>query len=74
MDNCTVRQVDTQTGQVSTLAGSPSTCAVADGALASATFAGVIGVYYAPSYGIFVGSGNWGWRGNPRGYRVRLIH
>ena len=74
MDNCDVREVNLGTAQVSTVAGIAKTCGVVDGPLGSATFAGVVAVYYAPSYGVFVGSGNWGWRKNSVGYRVRLIH
>src|SRR5690606_9232268 len=74
MDNCAVREVDLVASEVSTVAGSPATCTANDGPLETASFASVVAVFYAPAYGIVVGSGNWGWRNVPVSAALRLVH
>jgi len=71
--NCAVRQLNLATSQVTTIAGAPSTCARNDGPIATATFGNLIGIYYAPAYGLIVGTGDYGWGGDVTNV-VTLIH
>lgn len=76
MLNCTVRMMELDAPYtVSTLAGQAQTCVTADGTLGSATLASPVGIHYSPKYGVFVGTGDWGYFGSATpGNVIQLIH
>jgi hypothetical protein len=77
MLNCTVRMMELDPPyNVTTLAGEAGTCATADGTIDVATLASVVGVHYSPKYGVFIGTGGWGYYAPPAvaGGVIQLIH
>ena len=72
--NCTLRQVNITTTEVSTIAGSAGLCGGSDGFLATATLGALVAVAYDPRFGIFIASGDWRYETVTANSRIRLIH
>lgn len=73
--DCVVRQIRLSDKKVTVFAGKSGDCSAAvDGTLSFARFKQLDALLYAPNYGVFVGSTNWGWAGNVSDGLVRLVH
>lgn len=71
--NCRIRQVNTATTEVTTIAG--TTCGTTDGtATGTAQINQPNGITYHPTLGLMVGSSDWGWEGGTAAKtKIRLI-